>query len=61
MNFLEGIVLLFFVLVKLMEYKGVKWLFFFISFQVTVNVLKVFLQYIESDEFKEEFGDDVHL
>ena len=32
----------------------------FISFQVTVNVLKVFLQYIESDEFKEEFGDDVH-
>ena len=24
----------------------------FISFQVTVNVLKVFLQYIESDEFK---------
>ena len=33
----------------------------FISFQVTVNVLKVFLQYIESDEFKEEFGDDVHL
>ena len=33
----------------------------FISFQVTVNALKVLPQYIERDEFKEEFGDDVHL
>lgn len=35
----------------------------FISFQVTVNALKVLLvllQYIESGEFKDEFGNDVH-
>ena len=44
-----------------MEYKGVKWLVFFPSFQVKVNALKVLLKYIESDEFKEEFVDDAHL
>ena len=32
-----------------------------ISFQVTVNALKGILQYIESTEFKEEFGDDLYL
>lgn len=32
-----------------------------ISFQVTVNALKGILQYIESNEFKEEFGDDLYL
>ena len=31
------------------------------SFQVTVNALKGILQYIESNEFKEEFGDDLYL
>ena len=32
-----------------------------ISFQVTVNALKGILQYIESNEFKEEFGYDLYL
>ena len=32
-----------------------------ISFQVTVNALKGILQYYESNEFKEEFGDDLYL
>ena len=32
-----------------------------ISFQVTVNALKGILQYIESNEFKEEFADDLYL
>ena len=31
------------------------------SFQVTVNALRGILQYIESTEFKEEFGDDLYL
>ena len=31
------------------------------SFQVPVNALKGILQYIESNEFKEEFGDDLYL
>ena len=34
---------------------------FLICFQLTVNASKGILQYIESNEFHEEFGDDLYL